>query len=217
MIDLVIVGAGGFAREVYNWTLDAIKAQDGEYRIKGFLSVEPNLLDSFSLDVGILGDEFNYEIQPNDQFVIGIGTVATKARVVNTLREKKATFYSLVHPTAIVCPSARLGVGAVLCPFTVVSADVQIGDFTMMNLYSSAGHDAKIGDFCVLSPYATLNGGVVLEDRVFLGTHATVLAQKTIGVDAQVSAGGLVVRDIPANHTLLSKLGPLIENETKSK
>ncbi len=215
MTDLVIVGAGGFAREVYHWTLDVIRSQAGKYRIKGFLSVEPDLLDGFSLPVGILGDESNYEIQPNDQFVIGIGTVATKARVVKTLQGKHATFFSMIHPTAIVCPSANLGLGIVICPFAVISANVNIGDFAMMNIYSSAGHDAQVGGNCVLSPYATLNGSASVEDEVFLGTHATVLASKTVGKGSQVSAGGLVVRNIPPNHTLLSKPGSIVERKKK--
>jgi sugar O-acyltransferase (sialic acid O-acetyltransferase NeuD family) len=212
MIDLVIVGAGGFARELYYWTMETIKDRSQECRVKGFLSVEPDLLDEFALPVGILGDESSYEIQPNDQFVIGIGTVGTKSRVIEELQKKDAKFFSLIHPTAVVSPSAILGEGVVICPFAVVSANVAIGDFSMMNIYSSAGHDARIGRQCVLSPYATLNGSASIDNDVFLGTHSTVLASKTVGQGAQVSAGGLVVRNIPPGHTLLSKPGPIVDN-----
>ena len=215
MYDLIIVGAGGFSRELYHWVNDWIQADRnrlGQFRVKGFLSIDNNLLDGFDLPIGILGDEETYTIQPNDRFVMGIGKVLRKKIASERLLEMGARFITLVHPTAIVCPSAKLGSGAVLCPFTVVSADVTIADFALLNIYSSAGHDARVGKHCVLSPYATLNGFVQLGDEVFMGTHATVVANKHVGHRSNISANSLVVRNVPDDTTVLGSPGKMIAN-----
>lgn len=215
MIDLIIVGAGGFAREVYQWTQDWINAQrnrQNEYRIKGFLSLDPDILNPFSLPVGILADENTYEVQDHDRFIMGIGTVKLKKVVTERLKKKNAQFFNLIHPSAIVCPTATVGEGAVICPFSLISANVTVGDFAMFNIYSSAGHDATVGDFCVLSPYATLNGFAKLDDEVFMGSHSTVVASKSVGHQSKISANTLVVSNIPPKTTVLGSQGKTIPN-----
>jgi len=143
---------------------------------------------------------------------MGIGQPLLKRKVAQRMTELKAKFFTLVHPTAIVCSSAKLGVGVVVCPFSTVSSAVQLGDFTMLNAHASVGHDCKVGDFCVLSGYANLNGFVTLENEVFLGTRATVVASKNVGSQSKISAHALVVSDVPPQTTVLSNAGRFIPN-----
>ena len=215
MKNVIIVGAGGFGREVFYWLQDWIDFDANRrhsFQIKGFLGLDESELDSFDLPVGILGNEETYEFQKDDLFVMAVGQPALKRKIATRMIELKAEFFTLVHPTAIVCSSAKIGVGVVLCPFSTVSSDVEIGNFAMLNANASVGHDCKVGDFCVLSGYANLNGFVTLEDEVFLGTRATVVASKTVGAQSNVSAHALVVSDVPRQTTVLSAAGRFIPN-----
>lgn len=215
MIDLIIVGAGGFGREVYHWLSDWIGADRNRqvgFRIKGFLSIDADILDNYTLPVTILGDESTYAIQPDDRFVMGIGTTQRKRQVAQRLRAKDAQFMTLIHPTAIVSQSATVGLGSVVCPNCVICADVSVGEFAMFNIYSSAGHDAVVGDYSVLSPYATLNGFAKLNEEVFMGSHSTVVASKTIGERSRISANTLVVNNVPPDTTVLGNPGKMIPN-----
>lgn len=215
MIDLIIVGAGGFGREVYQWLTDwqgADRQRQIEFRIKGFLSNDADILNDFKLPVGILGDENNYQYQPNDRFVMGIGTTKRKTQVAKRMLRQGARFISLIHPTALISNSAKIGKGVVICPFVTICTNATVGNFAMMNIYSSAGHDAVIGDYSVLSPYATLNGHAVLEEGVFMGTHTTVVNNKTVGANSRISANSLVVQNIPPHKTMLGNPGKTIDN-----
>jgi sugar O-acyltransferase (sialic acid O-acetyltransferase NeuD family) len=179
MHEVVLVGAGGFAREVCHWAQAALPRD--EYRIGGFLSNNPKDLDGFQLpglrgSSPVLGDPERYEVQDEERFVLAVGTIDTKVKLVTHLKAQGARFLTIIHPTAIVAPTARIGEGVVICPFVTVSDSVTIGDFAMLNFYASCGHDATIGACSVLSPYATLNGYATLADQVFVGTHATVTA-----------------------------------------
>jgi len=208
MYNIIIVGAGGFGREVYLWAKDSFSKD--QYRIKGFLDDNPRILNNYNMDIGIIGDLDGYEIKKQDRFVFAIGDIDVKKHLVTKLKEKGAKFLTLIHPTAIVANTAKIGQGVIICPFVTVSDYVQLGDFVMMNIYSSCGHDAKVGDYCILSPYATLNGFVILEDEVFLGTHSTIIPYKKIGYKSKISANSVVMRDVPANKMVFGVPGKAI-------
>ena len=206
--NIIIVGAGGFGREVYLWAKDSFSKD--QYRIKGFLDDNNRALDNFNLDIGIIENIGGYMPEEKDRFLIAIGNVKIKKSIIKKLIGKKAKFLSLIHPTAIVVNTARIGQGVIICPFCLVSDNVELNDFVMMNIYSSCGHDAKVGKYCILSPYATLNGFVILKDEVFLGTHTTVIAYKKVGYQSKVSANSVVMRDVPPNKIVFGVPGKAI-------
>ncbi len=194
MHDLVIIGAGAFARELRRFLPSSFPV--GAVRLKGFLSNNPNDLDEFDVPEPILCDPEDYVPQENDRFLLGIGQIEPRRRIVEKLKSRGARFLTLIHPRAYVDSTAKLGEGCVVYPFATVMNDVQIGKFVMLNLYSSAGHDTQIGDYCNLSPYATVNGFSILEEDVFLGSHASVLANHRVGKGSKVSANSVVTQDV---------------------
>lgn len=196
MLNIVIVGAGGLGREVYQWAKDAFPRT--QYRVKGFLSNRPEDLDGFEQEERILSDDLSYAVQEDDRFLFAIGDIEVKKRIVVRMKARSAQFLTLIHPTAVVAGSAHIGEGVIVCPFALVSDHVVLGDFVLMNFYSSCGHDAKVGKYGIFSPYATANGFVTIEDEVCLGTHATVAAHRRIGVGAKISANSVAMQDVPA-------------------
>ena len=195
MNNIIIVGAGGFGREVYQWCQDSF--DKSEYKIKGFLSKDKNELDNFKIDAPIIGHEDDYEIQSDDRFLIAIGNVDIKKKVVESLKKKGAKFLSLTHPTAIVSPNSKVGEGVIICPYSILTDSVEIGDFVMLNVYVYCGHDSKVGKYSILSPYATLNGYATLGDEVFVATHSTITSSKNVGKKSIIGANSLVLHDVP--------------------
>lgn len=208
MYNIIIVGAGGFGREVYLWAKDSFSKD--QYRIKGFLDDNPKILNNYNMDIGIIGDLDGYGIKKQDRFVFAIGDIDVKKHLATKLKEKGAKFLTLIHPTAIVVDTAKIGEGAIICPFCLVSDNVRLDDFVMMNAYSSCGHDARIGKYCILSSYTAIAGFAVLEDEVFLGLHATIIPGKRVGYKSKVSANSVVMRDIPPNKMVFGVPGKAI-------
>jgi len=209
MYNIVIVGAGAFGREVYLWAKDSFS--EDQYRIKGFLDDNPRILNNYNMDIGIIGNLDGYEIKQQDRFIFAIGDIDIKKHLVAKLKEKGARFLTLIHPTAIVANTAKIDQGVVICPFVIVSDHAQLGDFVMMNAYSTCGHDVKVGKYCILSPYAIVTGFGILEDEVFLGTHATVIPGKRVGCKSKVSANSVVMTDVSANRTIIGVPGKAIQ------
>lgn len=190
---ILIVGAGGFGREVLLWASDAWPDHAAE--IAGFLSADPAL----PVPLPILGDPAAFLPAPGDGLLLAIGIPHVRRRVAEALLARDAKFLTLVHPTAVVAPSAAIGLGSILCPYSIASDAARLGRFTLMNYHSSLGHDASAGDFSVLSPYAALGGGATIADDVFLGLHASLGPGKRIGPRSKVSANSAALADAPAD------------------
>jgi len=192
---LLIVGAGGFGREVLQWARDAWPEHAS--LIAGFLSDDPRRLEGFSTGLGILGPVEAYEKRPGDYLLLAIGVAYIRRTVADRLKAQGAEFATLIHPTAVVAASAHIGGGSIVCPGAVISDAARLGQCVLVNYHASFGHDSSAGDFAVLSPYATLGGGAVIGEDVFLGLHASVGPGKRVGDRSKVSANSCVLTSTP--------------------
>ena len=188
---IIIVGVGGFGREVLQWARQAWP--EHVHKIAGFVSADPTKLDAHAASLPILATPDDFEPRPTDGFVLGIGIPRIRRVVAEQLEARGARFLTLIHPTAIVADTAVIGLGSVICPYAIVSDAVRPGRFVLVNYHASLGHDADVGDFTVLSPYATLGGRAAVEADVFLGLHASVGPGKSVGACSKVSANSAVL------------------------
>ena len=195
MEDLIIISAGKFGREVFTWANDAIR-QGAPWRIKGFLDNRADELKGFSYEAGIVGTTYDYVPAKNDVFLPALGDPQSKQQYCRPILEKGGRFTNLIHPLANVGQRAKLGRGVILAPFTNLTCDLEIGDFVTLGAFSGTGHDTRIGDWCQISGHCGINGSAVLEEGVFLGSHACILPGARVGAWAFVGAGSVVLRRV---------------------
>lgn len=197
---IVIVGAGGFGREVFQWARHAWPAH--VHKIAGFVSADPAKLDGHAATLPILGSPDDFEVRPTDGLVLAIGIPQARRQVAERLEARGAHFLTLVHPTAIVADTATIGPGSVICPYAVVSDAARLGRFVLVNYHASLGHDAAAGDFAIFSPYSALAGEALVAEEVFLGMHASVGPRVQVGEGAAISAGSCALKAVD-RHTLV--------------
>ncbi len=127
---------------------------------------------------------------------IGVADVRVKQIINDRCTQLGWTPFSVVHPSAIVSPSAKLGLGSFVGPLAVISTNAVIGDHCIVHLHASIGHDASIGGFCAILPGARISGAVEVGHRVLIGSNAFVAAGVRIGNDCQVDALTYVSREL---------------------
>ena len=208
---IVIVGAGGFGREVLHWARDAWP--DRGRSIAGFLAADPPRGATAADMPPVIGDPATFVPGHGDALLLAIGIPDVRRCVAESLLGRGATFLTLIHPTAIVVPTASIGAGSVICPFAVVSDAARVGRCVLLNYHASLGHDASAGDFAVLSPYATLGGNAHVAEDVFMGMHASVGPGRRVGARSKVSANSCALADAPDDSIIFGapgRIGPLI-------
>jgi sugar O-acyltransferase (sialic acid O-acetyltransferase NeuD family) len=208
---ILIVGAGGFGRELLHWARAAWPPPIAT--VAGFLSAdEPRPCRRGDLPP-VIGDPADFVPAAGDGFLLGVGIPDVRRRLAETLMARGARFLTLVHPTAIIAPVAEIGAGSIICPFAVVSDDARLGRCVLLNYHASLGHDSSAGDFAVLSPYATLGGNAHVAEDVFLGMHASVGPGRRVGPRSKVSANSCALADAPADSLVFGapgRIAPLV-------
>ncbi|WP_212742986.1 NeuD/PglB/VioB family sugar acetyltransferase [Sphingomonas sp. 2SG] len=199
----IIVGAGGFGRELISWANDAHVA--GRVPpLAGLIDDDSAAMNGFAYSVGLLGSIADFVPQSRDQLLMAIGTPRIKDRVAALLGARGGRFTTLIHPTAVVAGSAILGYGVILCPLSLVSADVHVGELVSVNVLTSIGHDVSVGRYSTLSAHVDLTGGVRVEEAVMIGTGAKLLPRVKVGAGATIGAGSVVYRSVPAGRSVFA-------------
>lgn len=195
MRKLIIVGAGGHAREMLEWVRD-INAINSTWEFAGFIDDNCNALQGTNCAFSVLGSIQDWNLFEDIDFAMGIASPKIKELVSKYLLAKGANFVSIIHPSVRIAGNARMGLGFVAYPDAFVCSNTKIGDFVTV-LSSKISHDCVVDDFCTILSYVGLNGNTHLGKRVFVGNHATMMQGLEIGDDVSVGLGSVVIKDIP--------------------
>lgn len=202
MKNLLIIGASGFGRDIYNLAIEC-KGYLCDYKIKGFLDDNKDALKGYESTYPlIVGTVNNYEIENEDVFICALGDVQTKKKCVQILTKKGGKFISLIHPSAHVDINAKVGKGCVVLQNAVLGSGSIIGDFVLIQISTIIGHDSKIGNYSRIDCHAVCVGGVVIEDEVTIHTSAVINHKVIVGRGSIVGACSFVIRKVKENSTV---------------
>jgi sugar O-acyltransferase (sialic acid O-acetyltransferase NeuD family) len=200
---LVLVGAGGFGREVYGILEALIVAgspvpfagyvddMDGDHPLLARLGVP--MLGSVATLAGLGGAH---------SFAIGIGDGAVRQRIDAELVAAGCTPLTLCHPMATIGSDNRIGEGCIVTAGARVTTNITLGRHVDLHVNSTVGHDSVLDDFVSVYPGATVSGNVHLATGVTIGTGANVLPGVTVGEGAFVGAGAVVTTDVAPGVTV---------------
>jgi len=179
-IEPVIIGAGGFAREVqsevnkqYGNTLKMYV--DDQYWVEGLFRIS----------------EFDPETQTA---LIAVGSPADKKTMLAKLPEN-TTFWNYISPRAYV-GDLKMGTGNFICAGVIITTNVSIGNHVHLNLQTTIGHDSVIGDFSTTAPSVNISGNVNVGSGVYLGTKCCIREKLSICDDVVVGMNSGVVSNI---------------------
>mgnify|MGYP000088414279 CR=1 FL=1 len=194
---LIIYGAGGHSKILVD-----LMRRLGTYDILGYIDdgLEPGT-KVMGLPVlggsALLPELRSAGIRLAVNAVGGINNVAIRIKVFDTLIAAGFEFPTLVHPSAVVEPSATLADGVQVLALSHVSSEAQVGFGSVVLPSVVVSHDCRIGKVVNLSPGAMLAGSVVVEDYAQIGMAATVNIGVRIGIMARVGNGATVKADVP--------------------
>jgi sugar O-acyltransferase (sialic acid O-acetyltransferase NeuD family) len=187
---ICIIGAGGFAKEVF-WLLSDLGLSDD---IVSFLDVSPAENQRI----------YNVPVNPMSFFdtnlhsvTIGIASPNIRKKIVEEQLPSDTEYLTLVHPQARVYTAlSNVGMGAIIFLGSIVSCDVKIGKFSQINFDCTIGHDCNLGDYFTAAPGVHLSGENILGNQVYIGTNAATKQQITICDDVFIGMSAAVIKSI---------------------
>jgi sugar O-acyltransferase (sialic acid O-acetyltransferase NeuD family) len=197
---LVIIGCGGFGREVFGIAL-ALQRAGSDWHVEGFADNDPiavNVDRVRELGTRMWGSIDALAGRPDLDAVIAIGSAAARVRISQQLSVGGPTWATLVHPDSTVGPLVHLGPGSVVAAGARLSTNIRLGKHVHVDQNATVGHDTLIGDFARLNPQACVSGSVQIGTGALIGANATVLQGLSVGDGAVVGAGAVAVRDVAA-------------------
>ena len=213
MQKVVIIGAGGFGREVLD-VFDAINEVQPTYEICGYI-VESQYGEPGTLinDRPILGDLnwFTEDRIRNILAICAIGAPEVRYRLILTAQSMGINFCTLIHPTVVRTRWVNIGKGSIITAGCILTNQIGIGDHVHINLACTVGHDVTISDFVTLAPGVHVSGNVQLREGCYVGTGANLLEKKVVGAWSVVGAGSTIVSDVPPDTTVVGVPGKVIK------
>ena len=187
---VVLIGYGRHAVSV----ISTLRSSGLE--IVGYTDVKPTVKNPFNL--AYLGNDQDYLDKPNthaDHFCT-IGENAVREKLQVEYARIGLTFTSIIHPTAFIEKTAKIGNGVFIGAMVYINGLTEISDGVIINNHVNIDHDCVIGNFAHLAPGACLTGNVSVGPRSFLGCGCRVIPETSIDSDAIIGAGSVVIRDV---------------------
>jgi len=196
MKKILIFGAGGFGREV-QWLIERINQKQPVWKIEGYLDdgVEPGTeINGYSV-VGGMSKLREYDSTMS--IVIAIGSAKTREKIVKEIKKiGDFQFPNLIDPDARMSQIVSMGEGNIICAGNILTVNIHLGDFVILNLSCTVGHDAILESFVTVYPGVNISGCSKIEQGAELGTGSKLIQGLTVGRDTIIGAGAVVIRDI---------------------
>jgi UDP-perosamine 4-acetyltransferase len=193
---LVGLGAGGHAAVV----IEVIQLA-GVYEIIGLLSPVQGRTPIDLFGIPILGtDELLSELHGKGvrHFFVGAGSVGCnqiRERLFDLGLEKRFEPITVMHPSAVLSPSAKVGRGSTILAGAIVGARAELGQNVIINTGAIVEHDCTVGDHAHVATRACLAGAVTVGEGTHVGIGACVRQGIRLGRRMVVGAGAVVVKN----------------------
>ncbi len=213
---LVVFGAGGFGREVM-WAVERNHEFRSQYTILGYVD---DIEDDSNLKLNghtVVGNTQWLLEQEDVAVLVAIGNPVTRKKIIDQLQTNQTlTYPTFIASDVLMSDSITHGVGCIICSGNIMTVNIEIGDFCIINLDCTIGHDAVLKDFVTLYPSANISGNVLIKENSEIGTGTHIIQGKTIGRNCVIGAGTVVIKDISGGCTavgnparIVSKRGDL--------
>ena len=118
--------------------------------------------------------------------------------------------------------SIRIGCRSSINQYTVINGqgNVEIGRSVMVAPFVSiiaANHSFDNPAIPILEQGMCGKGGIVIEDDVWVGTHAVILDGVTIGAGSVIGAGAVVTKNVPAFSVVMGVPGRVVRSRLQRR
>lgn len=197
--NIIILGGQGDGLVVASFIEDLINTKKEKINLVGFLNDSTeNEIDGYPV-LGKLKNALSFCKQDDIFFVSALLKAKysySRSKLIESLNIPLSKFLTIIHPTATISKSAKIGRGTVIGPHATIMPNVMISNHCSIRASANIGHDCILEDFCYIGPNSTLTGRSKMKVGSHLGPNACVLDSKVLGSYSVVGIVSCVVNDV---------------------
>lgn len=194
--EIYIIGAGTYGEVMFEL------AELLGYKVIGFYDEDDSKISTSIIGVEVIDKFSNLNAREikGKNFVVAIGNNAKRLNIMTKINKLEGFTPTLIHPTAIISPSAEIGNGVYIQANACIWTKVKIDDYCIISPNVVIAHHSTIGKACLVSTLTGVGASIKIEDKVFLGMGSTIVTgMQIIGENSTIGAGAVVLKDIEKN------------------
>ena len=204
MKSVIIIGAGGHAAELRDYINHHNTARPADrIVVVGLIDDDEKNYQHYGFPEAFLGLIKDHEIRKDVYYLMGIANLAYRKPLIEKFEAAGAKFTGLIHPTAIISPTAEIGEGTVVSHNASVGAKAKLGRFNMLNSRCTIGHDTQMGDYNFISPQVAISGNTKIGENNLIGTNSCTIPGMSIGNNNKIAAGMVIYKPVGDNETVI--------------
>ncbi|MDD3653282.1 MAG: acetyltransferase [Desulfotomaculaceae bacterium] len=216
MKKLVVVGAGGFGREVVQLAVHQNQARP-TWDILGFVDDNRDLqgkrLNGFPVLGGLDWLAANAE---GKYAILALGEPEIKRKVAERLKDSLIRYATLIHPAAVIGDFVNIGAGTIIAAGVVLTVNINTGKHVIINVNSVIGHDVTLGEYVTIAPDVNVMGAATIGQGCYVAAGVTIRDEVTVGPHTIIGLGAVVTGDLPGAVVALGCPAKVVrENKTK--
>lgn len=204
---IIIIGAGGHAAELNDYiTYQNLVSEVPSMDIVGLLDDDKESYTRYDYEAPFLGKITDHDVRTDVQYLMGIANLKYRKHFIEAFKSKGGKFASLIHPSALISGSAKLGEGVVIAPNASLGPNVVIGDFTLLNARCSIGHDTVLGKYNFISPNVCFSGFTVVGNENLFGINSATIPGIKVGSRNKITAGMVLDKPVGDDTTVFFRM-----------
>lgn len=198
MKDIYIIGASGFGREVV-WLLEELS----EWNIKGFIDDNETIQGEKINGITVIGTvDFLLGRKEETNVVIAIGNPSVRSMIYEKLKfNNNILFPNIIAKNIRIDKTIKMGIGNIICSHSILTVNIELGNFNHVNLDCTVGHDVIMNDFITVYPSVNISGNVEIGNYCEIGTGTQIIQGKSITDNVIIGAGAGIVKNIKESGT----------------
>ncbi|MFA5879710.1 MAG: acetyltransferase [Candidatus Margulisiibacteriota bacterium] len=186
--ELIIFGLNNMATEIFETAK--------EYYPKKFSKIRLVYFNDKFIKEQKLSDKINKK-KYTIYYIIGFGGTNRKSCLDFMKKYKNFVPFTIIHPSAVIAKSAKIGKGCFIHPNTTISTNANIGNHCVINYNASIGHDSIIFDNVLVQPGARVSGNCKIGRDTLIGSNSFIFQKITIGKGCLIDALTYIHDDLP--------------------
>lgn len=154
---------------------------------------------------GTLAEGLQFAVDSRCPTFIAFGsrTAALRYHIRRILEARQVPLPSILHPSAVIAPSAQISHAVSIFAGTVIGPRVTVGPGTVLFNGCTLEHDTQVAENVWIAPGVTTSGFVSIGPHCFVGCGSVLSRECRVAECVLVGAGAVVVKDLPAESIAL--------------